>query len=134
MLGLKHPLPDAHTLPAATLAWVGDAVYEMYVRSGLLSISHNAHKLSRQAVGMVNHQCQSRLLGDITDQLTEREAGVVARGRNHRGSVPKNGDMQAYRRATGLEALVGYLYLSDQEERLNWVFAQLTQLEGEHHE
>lgn len=124
MLDFARPLADAHALPAATLAWVGDAVYELHVRADLLSESHNARTLSKRAVERVNHQAQSALLARLAPHLNDTEAGVVARGRNHRGSVPRNGDVQAYRRATGLEALVGYLYLSGQDDRLAWVLAQ----------
>lgn len=125
MFGLKPPLADADTLPALTLAWVGDAVYELYVRTVLLKDSKNPRTLSKAAVSRVNHGLQSRLLALIENELSEHEHRVVLRGRNTHGSVPKNGDVKEYRRATGVEALCGYLYLSGQEERLLWVLSQI---------
>lgn len=123
--GLEAPVAHAEQLPALTLAWVGDAVYELYVRTHLLYQSKNARTLSKAAVARVNHTVQSRLLAHLEDALNETEWQVLRRGRNAHGSVPKNGNLQDYRRATGLEALVGYLYLSDQRARLEWLLSQI---------
>ena len=109
---------EAFGLSALTLAWVGDAVYELHMRTQLLKKSHKASTLSKLCVDLVNHGAQSKTLSGLEDRLTELEAQVLRRGRNANGSVPRGGNAGDYRRATGLEALVGYLYLSDQSDRL----------------
>lgn len=122
---------NAEQLPALTLAWVGDAVYELYVRRLVLKKSKIAKTLSKAAVALVNHNVQSQLLSKIEVGLTEKESQVVRRGRNSHGSIPKNGNVQAYRRATGLEALIGYLYLSGQNERLDMILTQIEDITEE---
>ena len=64
----------------------------------------------------------------LESDLTEEELGVVRRGRNAKGIVPKNADMQTYRKSTALEALVGYLYLKKDEARLQWVLEQIEEV------
>lgn len=117
-------------LPGLTLAYVGDAVYELYVRRELLKKSVKAHTLHELAVKRVNNNTQASLLIKLEPELTEIEQSVARRGRNAKGIVPKNANVQTYRKSTGLEALVGYLYLMKDEERLNWL---LEQIEGEVH-
>lgn len=113
-------------LPALTLAYVGDAVYELYVRNSILKQSHKVHTLHRLAINRVNNNTQSDLLAKVEGELTEEELAVVHRGRNAKGAqVPKNASPQIYRRSSGLEALVGYLYLSEQDERLEWLLSQI---------
>ena len=117
-------------LPGLTLAYVGDAVYELYVRRELLKKSVKAHTLHELAVKRVNNNTQASLLMKVEPELTEIEQSVARRGRNAKGIVPKNASVQTYRKSTGLEALVGYLYLIKDEDRLNWL---LEQIEGEVH-
>lgn len=112
-------------LPGLTLAYVGDAVYELYVRQYILSKSTKAHNLHYLAVSRVNNNTQAELLMKLEPHLTEIEQSVVRRGRNAKGIVPKNADVQTYRKSTALEALVGYLYLNGEEERLRWVLEQI---------
>ncbi len=116
---------DTATLPSLTLAFVGDAVYELYVRTVLLEKSRVAKMLSKATVARVNHGLQSKVVAAIEAELTDKEEAVLHRGRNAHGSVPKNGSLVDYRRATGLEALVGYLYLSGQHDRLIWVLEHI---------
>lgn len=116
--------PDV--LPPLTLAYLGDAVYELYVRQQLISRSVKVHNLHRLAIRRVNNNTQSNLLARIEPELTEKELAVAKRGRNAKsGQVPKNADVLTYRRSTGLEALVGYLYLKQEYERLGWLLNQL---------
>lgn len=115
-------------LPGLTLAYVGDAVYELYVRQNILSKSTKAHNLHYLAVSRVNNNTQATLLMRLEPYLTEIEQSVVRRGRNAKGIVPKNADMQTYRKSTALEALVGYLYLNGEEERLRWVLEQIEEV------
>ncbi|MBS3887522.1 MAG: Mini-ribonuclease 3 [Dethiobacter sp.] len=113
-----------NNLPPLLLAYVGDAVFELYVRQklvtdGVLPIS----RLHKKATEIVRAGGQDSILRQIEPHLTEEEADIVRRGRNTKGRVPKNADMAAYRRATGFEALLGWLYLHGAQERLHQLFA-----------
>ena len=103
-----------------TLAFVGDAVYELYVRTRLMKFgSLNVNKLHKLAIKYVKAGAQAQSMHAIIDILSEDEMAVYKRGRNTKSAtVPKNADMADYRCATGFEALIGYLYLSEQENRL----------------
>lgn len=102
------------------LAYIGDVVYELYVRRMLVS-KHNMQvdKLHKTAVSIVNSSAQAKSYHKIEHMLTEEEIAVFKRGRNAKSSVPKNSDMSEYKAATGLEALVGYIYLSGDQNRLD---------------
>lgn len=122
---LEQTVPNADTLPALTLAYIGDAVFELYVRTHLLEKSRNAHTLNKLGVARVNHHAQARLYNAIKDDLNDTESGVLNRGRNAKGILPRNADAKEYRKATAIEALAGYLYLNGQTERLLWMLAQI---------
>ena len=123
----NHP----EQLPGLTLAFVGDAVYEIYVRTMMLEKSMNAHVLNKRCVKLVNNRTQSALYEVLEPELNDVELGVLHRGRNAMGIVPKNANTQDYRRATAIEALVGYWYLMDDEAHLKWAFDTLwTMTEG----
>ena len=123
----NHP----EQLPGLTLAFVGDAVYEIYVRTMMLEKSMNAHVLNKRCVKLVNNRTQSALYEVLEPELNDVELGVLHRGRNAKGIVPKNANTQDYRRATAIEALVGYWYLMDDEAHLKWAFDTLwTMTEG----
>ena len=115
--------PDVRQLSSLSLAFIGDSVYEMFVRTKILSSgSRPARDLHKIAVGYVKAKAQSTAILSILDDLTEEETEVYKRGRNTNiHTVPKNADMNDYRQATGLEALVGYLYITGQNERLTKV-------------
>ena len=115
-------------LSPLSLAYIGDAVYELYVRQNILAQSVKAHNLHYLGVSRVNNNTQASLLMKIEPELTEMEQSVVRRGRNAKGIVPKNADVQTYRKSTALEALVGYLYLNGEEERLRWVLGQIEEI------
>jgi len=125
LFDMELQLP-AEQLPALTLAYIGDAVYELYVRQSILQKGKKVHDLHRLAINRVNNNTQSDLLRKVEEELSEAEMAVVRRGRNAKGAqVPKNADVVTYRRSTGLEALVGYLYLTKQQERLEWLLGQI---------
>lgn len=111
---------DPLQLPALTLAYIGDAVYELYVRNKLLQQKKlKVHDLHREAIKRVKASTQARLLENIEDLLTETERAVARRGRNAKsGQVPKNADVTEYRKSTGLEALIGYLFLKNDFTRI----------------
>ncbi len=102
------------------LAFIGDAVYEEFIRTKiLLRANMSANKLHREAVKFVKASAQSYAMKSLLPLLTQEEEDVFKRGRNtHSASVPKNADVTEYRTATGFEALIGYLYLTAQKERL----------------
>ena len=123
----NHP----EQLPGLTLAFVGDAVYEIYVRTMMLEKSMNAHVLNKRCVKLVNNRTQSALYEVLEPELNDVELGVLHRGRNAKGIVPKNANTQDYRRSTAIVALVGYWYLMDDEAHLKWAFDTLwTMTEG----
>ncbi|MBT9168206.1 MAG: Mini-ribonuclease 3 [Syntrophomonadaceae bacterium] len=113
-----------NNLPPLLLAYVGDAVFELYVRQKLINNKVlPINRLHKKATEIVRAGGQEAILRQIELHLTEEEADVVRRGRNTKGRVPKNADMAAYRRATGFEALLGWLYLNGSQERLSQLFA-----------
>lgn len=125
LLEYELDIPPAQ-LPPLALAYIGDAVYELYVRTHLLEQSHKVHTLHRLAINRVNNNTQSDLLAKVEQELSEEELSIVRRGRNAKGvQVPKNANVQTYHRSTGMEALVGYLYLCGNEERLMWLLEQI---------
>lgn len=113
---MKNPL---------ALAYVGDTIWDLLVRRRLLTTNAQAGTLHKRAVAMVNAGAQAEAFTRIEPHLTEAESDVARRGGNAHAhhAAPKNQDPVAYSKATGLEALFGYLYLSGQEERIAQLFA-----------
>lgn len=107
------------------LAFVGDSIYDLYVRSGLVMKGGRIKELHSKAVKRVNAHAQSQALLKIEEELTEDEQLVVRRARNAKQSPPKNADPDDYHRATALEALLGYLYLTGQKDRLDEFLSRL---------
>lgn len=112
--------------PLLLLAYVGDAVFEVYVRTKLVrkEIVPIA-QMHKKATRFVRASGQDGLLRTLEPYLTEKEADIVRRGRNTKSRVPKNADLSAYRRATGFEALMGWLHLTKQTERLEELLDKL---------
>jgi len=121
MLHYEHNV-DAKQLNSLALAYMGDAVFEVYVRRHLLQGGKvKPNLLHREGTRYVSAKAQCQILFRMLDngELTEEEKGVVMRGRNAKSAtVPKNTDVQTYHYSTAFEALLGYLYLSGKEERL----------------
>jgi len=113
---------DAKQLNGLALAYMGDAVFESYVRRHLLySGKVRPNQLHRLATRYVSAKSQCRILFRMMDEklLNEEESAVVLRGRNAKsGTVPKNTDVQTYRYSTAFEALMGFLFLEGRIERL----------------
>ncbi|MFC6548097.1 Mini-ribonuclease 3 [Cohnella cellulosilytica] len=107
-------------LSPIVLAYVGDAVFEVYIRQRLIAVgSRKPHELHRAATKYVSAAAQAKLLQRWSSLLTEEEADIVRRGRNTKsGQPPRNADPADYRQATALECLVGYLYYQGNGERL----------------
>jgi ribonuclease-3 family protein len=122
---LKHSFTkqDARNLNPLVLAFVGDGIYEIFVRTFIVSKNRemNVHKLHVKAISYVKAHAQSELMKAIMDELTEEEMNIYKRGRNAKsGTVPKNAEVVEYRTATGFESLFGYLYLTEQKDRINY--------------
>ncbi|MEH7413871.1 Mini-ribonuclease 3 [Neobacillus drentensis] len=113
---------DAKQLNSLALAYMGDAVFESYVRRHLLySGKVRPNQLHRLATRYVSAKAQCQILFQLMDGnlLNDEETAVVMRGRNAKsGTVPKNTDVQTYRYSTAFEALMGYLFLEGRIERL----------------
>ena len=111
---------DPRTIPGLTLAYLGDCIYELIIRSALVEqgIMH-VSDLNKAAVAQVRAGAQAKLMQGIEDKLTEDERAVYHRGRNAKSaSIPKNASVAEYRAATGFEALLGYLYLKGETGRI----------------
>lgn len=120
------------SLSPLTLAFVGDAVYELYVRTQLTRDgSRPPGKLHNLAVRYVNAGAQSRCVHTMMDKLTEAEIAAFKRGRNAKShTASKNADITDYRQATGFEALIGYVFLKKDyvraEQLMKLAFDQIT--------
>lgn len=123
---------DIKQLNAAALAYIGDAIYEVYIRKFLIfSGQVRPNILHKMATKFVSAKAQASVVLKMleTDFLTDMEQGVVMRGRNGNvGTIPKNTDVQTYRYATGFEALLGYLYLLGEEERVDEIIEKTIEL------
>ena len=104
-------------------AYIGDAVYEMYIREYLVQTTYlKPHKLHIQAIKYVKAKSQADMLKNIENMLTDEEKDIVRRTRNTENHhVPKNADSTDYMYATAFEGLIGYLYLTNKHERLKEV-------------
>lgn len=113
----------ASDLSPLALAYVGDAVWELYARNHVLARGIRRPKeLHRAATHYVSAAAQARLTAEMWETLTEEEQAMIRRGRNAKsGHVRKNADVLDYRHSTGFEALIGYLYGSGKIERLEQV-------------
>ena len=114
---------EASQQSALTLAYLGDAVFELLVREMLVINSHKTNgKLHFEATHFVSAKAQSEFVDKIMGIMTTEELAVYKRGRNSDAVPPKNTDVAVYQRATGLETLFGYLYLSGKTERIEELF------------
>ncbi len=108
-------------LNGLTLAYLGDSIYELYIREFLLTKGYTkVDKLHKEAIKFTSAKGQKEALDKIYEFLTESEIAVFKRGRNaNTDRKPKNTNLATYKQATGFEALIGYLYLSSDKERLD---------------
>lgn len=111
------------------LAYLGDTIYENYVRRHLISLGINhVNDLQTRAVSYVSAKNQAKFLQTLIDQdfFTEDELSVIRRARNYKSSShPKNCDIVTYKHATALEAVIGYLDLSQKQDRINEMMIQI---------
>jgi len=111
-------------LSPTALAYLGDAVYELFVREQFLFPPSRIQTYHRRVVAHVRAEQQARHLDTLRSQLTAAEDDIVRRGRNAAPRRPGRSDPRAYQQATGFEALIGYLYLTD-PQRLQALLSQL---------
>lgn len=120
-------------LSPLTLAFLGDAVFELLVRERFIADGNApVAKLHKKTVAVVCASAQSNAISLLEELLSEEENDIYRRGRNANGHhVPKNADPIEYRRATGLEALFGYLYLKGEQERIRFLFDRIWEQLGQ---
>ncbi|MDE6601232.1 MAG: ribonuclease III [Lachnospiraceae bacterium] len=111
---------DIRTYSPLALAYIGDAVYDLVIRTVVVERGNtSANKLHKKTVSYVNARMQARMIEALMDELTEEERTVYKRGRNAKSyTTAKNATVIEYRKATGFEALCGYLYLTGRQERM----------------
>ena len=115
------------TISPLVLAYLGDTVYESYVREYLIkkNINKQVNDLHKSAIKYVNAKAQATVIHAIEDELTEDEERIYKRGRNQKSHTsPKNADIIDYKHATGFEALIGYLHLNNESDRLNYIISK----------
>ena len=119
---------DVNCINVLALAYLGDSVYEVYIREKLINKGiNNVDKLQTKSVKYVSAKGQAKILDELIDNdfLSEEEIEIVKRGRNYkRSSHPKNTDIITYKCSTGFETLIGYLYLTN-KDRLKEVFDKI---------
>lgn len=123
---------DAMQLSPLALAYIGDCIYDLYVRTLLLTTrDFTAHKLHIHAAQLVNASAQAEASRRVLPLLGERELAVYKRARNaHMGTTARHATIADYRAATGLEAVIGYLYLQGQDERVRELMAAALETTG----
>ena len=112
------------TMSPLVLAYLGDTVYESYIREHLIrqNINRKVNNLHKLAIQYSKAKAQATIIHELEDELTEEEMKIFKRGRNQKShTAPKNADIIDYKYATGFEALIGYLYLSEDKARLEYI-------------
>lgn len=115
---------EINMLSPLTWAYVGDCIYELYIRTDLVNKTKlKPHKLHIETIKYVKAKAQADILKRIEENLTEKELEIVRRGRNAENHhLPKNANPADYMYSTAFEGLIGYLYLTKQDERLKEIF------------
>ena len=123
---------DIREISSSVLAYVGDAVFELYVRLHVASSSAaKSGVLHKRAVNYVKAKSQAGAIRVLLPELTTEEALIFRRGKNANPlSMAKNASPSDYKYATGLEAVIGYLYLSNQKDRLNFLIGRILDIES----
>ena len=126
-IDLKKDEEEVNLMPPLTWAYVGDCVYELYIRTKLVEETKlKPHQLHIKSIQYVKAKAQAEILKNIYEELTEKEKDIVRRGRNaEKHHLPKNANVQDYMYATAFEALIGYLYLTKQNERLKEILNKI---------
>ena len=112
------------TMSPLVLAYLGDTVYESYIREYLIrgNCNKKVNDLHKAAIKYTNTKAQASIIHNMMEKKKKKEMRIYKRGRNQKSHTsPKNADIIDYKCATGFEALVGYLYLSEEKERLEYI-------------
>lgn len=112
------------TMSPLVLAYLGDTIYESYIREYLITknINKKVNDLHKTAIKYVKAKAQATIIHELENELTEEETRIYKRGRNQKSHTKaKNADIVDYKCATGFESLIGYLYLSKDIERLEYI-------------
>lgn len=127
LINREKDIAEVNTMSPLTWAYIGDAVYEMIVRTHLVNTTRlKPHKLHIEAIKYVKADAQSKILKNIYEELTDDEKDIVRRGRNAENHhLPKNATLEEYSGSTAFEALIGYLYLTKQDERLKEIMSKI---------
>jgi Uncharacterized protein conserved in bacteria len=122
---------DAVQLNPLQLAYLGDSVWELLIRYKLLNRKFNVHHMHKSCTGLVNAHSQAIILRSVEDELSETEKEIVRRGRNAHAKhpSPRNQDPDDYAAATGFEALLGFLYLTGQDDRIKDLVKRMKEVE-----
>ncbi|MEA5003417.1 MAG: ribonuclease III domain-containing protein [Christensenella sp.] len=125
--GYRLTEDKASQIAPLTLAYIGDSVFDLYVRTKYaLNSQKNAGKLHSMSIRIVNARAQAAFAHEWMERFTDAEKEVFMRGRNAKSpTVPKNMSVADYKYATAMEAVIGYLYLSGQMERANEILGTL---------
>ena len=122
----RKSMENVNLLSPSVLAFVGDAVYGLYVRTKLAEVNRPSGELHRLSVEYVRASAQAKAFSVIEASLKDKEMSVFKRGRNfHTSTTPKSATGGEYHTATGLECLFGFLYLSGQSERADELFGMI---------
>lgn len=122
---------DMKRFTPVQLAYIGDAVYELCVRTYIIDRSHSVNNLHNMATDFVKAKAQSDLVHELEDFFTEEEYRIIKRGRNSKShSVPKNADLMDYKYSTGFESLIGYLYLTNNDKRIKEIFDRIIEIKS----
>ena len=121
---------EADQMNALQLAYIGDSVWELIVRYNLIIRKLNVQHMHQKCIGLVNAHAQSEIIRSFFDDLSEQEKEIVRRGRNAHAKhpVPKNQNPDDYAMSTGFEALIGYLYITGQNERIFTLINQIKEV------
>lgn len=119
----KYTKSELAAVKPLALAFVGDCVYELYIRNYLISEKYkDVNELHVKSIFYVKAKAQAYILHILEEELTDDEREIVRRGRNaHPHTVPKNASVADYRYATAFETLIGYLYMLGENERLDYI-------------
>lgn len=131
IFNIERDKTEVNMLSPLIWAYVGDAVYELYVRTELVNKSNmKPHKLHIEAIKYVKAKAQAEALIKLETHLTDEEKEIVRRGRNTENHhIAKNATIQEYMYSTAFEALIGYLYLTKQEERIKEILKIVMDIE-----
>ena len=116
----NKPIEEINMLSPLVWAYVGDGVYELFIRTNLINNSNaKPHKLHMESIKFVKAKAQAETLDKIFDRLTSKEREIARRGRNTENHhIAKNANIADYSHSTAFEAVIGYLYLTHQDQRL----------------